>query len=402
MNYPTFGDAQDYLALGSLCAQGLQSHAFAAAMMDCSAGIRPVAMQIYSALPHLITDDPVSINYLYVLLNLILFYFIFALLTPIFSENGKGLKKFSQFLVCALCLLPYIPILMSDMAALSFYCMGIHFLYKGIEFFNKKYALSPKNYTHLLLSGFFFAIAVLFKQNFFIYCLLTFAAFIFVYRKELFDLNSFIKNLNPASCLVIGFSFVLLQFTLTYFHTGYFWLYDIKMVEEPFLIAHSQPNLELIAYSLPSNSAYMRILLEQVNPLMFYLIRFYLGMSDLYLAVYLGNMPVRVAYVLSFQNMLKPLLFFGFYCFFTFLCYRTSDKKCKTLILAAFMSAVAIAVTTHTENRYYLLPRIVLLLSAVEYFQCFLTRFVLKGLGTVVTKRINAVIGIASKDGLAP
>jgi hypothetical protein len=382
MEYITFGDAQQYLELGELCANSLRTDSLLTSLMTCSAGIRPVGMQLYSAIPYLITNDPLLINYYYLFFNLISFYFVFAILGSLFRTNtlhsNSPLTHFLQFSICAICLLPFIPIIMADLISLAFYCAGIYFLYKGVHYFIDNSPITKQNYGILFLSGFFFAASILFKQTFFIYCILTFIAFIIIYRKNLFSAVLLTTNCKAALSLTAGFSIVLIQFILVYAHTGIFWLYDPAGIAS-FLPLNHQPYLEMIAHSFPSKTAIMITLTSKINAFWFYLARFYLGMSKIYLPVYHGFSPISSSqFALTISKEIALLSFFMAYSLITFMIFKISSKITKTLILSSFFIAIFTAMTMHTENRYYLIPRMIFLFSlfpASIYLKLFAQNF---------------------------
>ena len=363
MDFPSFGDAEGYLDLGRICADG--------DMVRCIGNpVRPAGIALFYAIPFVISKDPILQNYIILLFNLIASVIVLKVFHKIFLLNKVGLsdnsffKTLSCFLIIMMCVVPLVPVMLSDLIALLFYSAASYLLFMGThKIFSSNERKKPTEVI-FITSGFLFAVAVLMKQNYILYNLFTFIAFALVFKKEIFHKQALLQNLKYVTYFAVGFSFVLVQFLIVYNYHGIFWLYDIKTLA-PFKPATQQPNIELIAYNLPSKGAYLVSLHEKISTVNFYLLRLYLGLSKIYLPIYHGFAPMSVKYSFS-DNKIFVYIFSVFYIVVSAIAYKISSKEFKVMILAGIAISLFQAMTIHVENRYYLLPRIVFLLSCVS------------------------------------
>jgi len=386
-SYPAFGDHSGYIYTGYVCYEAISQEkskggraALKMAWLNFSAGLRPWGMNLYSTIPHFITSDPILIHHIRVLFSLICSLIVSLVLLRFMSNQVEpaSLKTYVMIVILAVSLVPYLPILMSDLISFTFFALGLAYLRIVFVKLDQDSPLARSDYLKLFLSGLMFGISVTMKQNYFVFTGLTLFAFIIVYREILLCRKRLTRTLVLAAYFTCGFAFFLTQCLATYTHSGYFFLFN-PTTYEPYSVAASGKNrvwLELIAYNLPSPGAFMSSNDVWLNPISYFLVRLYLGMSKLYLPVYHGYSPVNLT---IHYNMVLIYLFFLFFICFSFYCYKKLAKELKALTLSSLFVAVFTAYIQHVENRYYLYPRLVyLLLLTHVLFSFSYSNFILR------------------------
>lgn len=366
--YPIFGDSANYTSYGKAFAKNIQHTNLIIALKNTSSAIRPWGMIVYSSLPFLFSDDLILNNYIMLLLNIIsAMVILLVLLSWIETSSSFSLEKAAYAIWISLCLVPFIPILMSDMISLMFFFIAIEYI-RRIELtqLEKKQSISLEQGSNIFVSGLCFALASALKQNYLLYSLIYIVAFFFINLSYIFKKNTRKTILYLISLFTLGFSVVLIQFFYIYYQYGVFWAYDPANLAT-YAPANQPPFVELIAYSSPTISAFISHIDHSVSMTMFYMIKFYTGMSKLYLPIYHGEAPISISIKLLTIDVIKIYGFFTFFCISTYILYKKHKPTLQTLITSAFLIALFTAIHGHTENRYYLYPRIIYGIFIINY-----------------------------------
>ncbi|WP_426783712.1 hypothetical protein [Pseudomonas atacamensis] len=370
MNFPTGSDADAYTIFGKACADFLQNND---AISSCYNGIRPIGIMLYQAIPYLLTDDPVSLTYITLLLNVICLLVLLASVLFLFRNLnnptpaprskidvvGEGTVLLFTLIMC----IGYVPLRLSDIQSLSFFVASLSII-------------SDQEYREravpLLIAGILAGISVLLKQNYIV------SIFLVTVMWTVFRLRSQAENkLKPIILYLVGTSICMLQVLAVYYHSGIMWFYEPKLMEV-YEYGNKQPYIELVAYTIPANGAYLTQLQQTVSTLEFIAIRFYEGLLKFYWAVYVGEAPFDVSPVTLTFTKVKLLYIQAIVALIIIATIATTFVKNKWLPLVAYVgigTGLITAVMMHTENRYYILTRILCIVVASVIAVSWLKKF---------------------------
>lgn len=371
MNFPSFADTSAFVDLGARCADALVSPT-GGIWEKCYNPVRPVGIIAYYAIPHLLTDDPVVMNYLILSMNLLLGVLILMVMgrvmaldpgfQPLKDSRFSGAAKAVLFLCVLFSFLGHLPITLADLPANGLFLSAL-----GVGCW---VLFAPNGETHsfrYFLLGLFAAGSTLMKQNFFVFG--GFLALVVMY----FDNRnpSFNRLAKKTLMFLLGFSLVLVQFLYVYSHSGDFFLFERKVVH-----LLSKPYVELVAYNRPIQSAYLVRVTEEVNDLTFFVLKVYSGIFRFEIPVYLGNLSHSHPpdWTPSPQKYVKMYLLVGMLFLWLFFGSLYGPKSLRIACIIAISYITFTGLWEHTEYRYYLFPRLVFWISCAYWFFMSLIR----------------------------
>ncbi|RRW66759.1 hypothetical protein EGJ53_10840 [Pseudomonas fluorescens] len=257
----------------------------------------------------------------------------------------------------------YVPLRLSDIQSLSFFVASLSIIS------NQEYR---ERAVPLLIAGILAGISVLLKQNYIV------SIFLVTVMWTVFRLRSQAENkLKPIILYLVGTSICMLQVLAVYYHSGIMWFYEPKLMEV-YEYGNKQPYIELVAYTIPANGAYLTQLQQTVSTLEFIAIRFYEGLLKFYWAVYVGEAPFDVSPVTLTFTKVKLLYIQAIVALIIIATIATTFVKNKWLPLVAYVgvgTGLITAVMMHTENRYYILTRILCIVVASVIAVSWLKKF---------------------------
>ncbi|CAE6888079.1 hypothetical protein R69927_04651 [Paraburkholderia domus] len=365
MDFPSFGDASQYLELSHACAHSISG--VAGPGTGCYHPYRPIGIVLYYALPFLFTDDQVMVSYLTLLMNLLLLLLLLvsglALIRQFAHANRPRITRDTPvpqldsvvFVVGTLVLsIGFLPVRLSDHQSLALFMASVALLSAS--------GGQPKKST-ALIAGVLAGSAVLFKQNYAVAVTFLLVSWLAVFGKKEFRLA-----IVPACWFAVGASFGLLQIIWVYCHTGVPWLYD-PVAMRAFAPTNQQPAVELVAYSIPELGSYVEQLAHPVSGFEYFATKFYLGLTKFYWSVYLGVSPAdnQTPQLVSFSK-LRMMMFevvFFFTAFLSFASLACRQRWLAVLVITAFCSTALSVVMAHMESRYFYFLRIAYLIYAI-------------------------------------
>lgn len=357
MDFPSFGDADGYLLNGEGCLSGLEN---GDGISGCYRMVRPIGINLYYGLFYLI-DDPVSRNYAMLSANLAGVFLIYWVLAKAFQID---FSKLPQSLFAGLIVLSttigQIPITMAELPAVTMFFLGMHWLWSPVK------RPSIHHFTKFVGAGGFFALAALLKTNFFVYGFMAvgISLTLMLTRRKMSNRDL----LKVVGFVALGSSLALIQPLLVYAHSGSIGLYAPGAIDG-YKAAWGYPNVELIAYNYPIQSAFVSKMDNSHTLATYYFYKFYRAMwPGIVPLSYQGNEPTYLSLVaLSWDDRVKIYLFaagFGFTTVFGYLLARS--QLAKALILTCAIWAPLQAALFHVEQRNFIVTRIVLMLSLLS------------------------------------
>ncbi len=368
MTFPSFADATGFMDFGAECAKAIGSPP-GRAWEGCYSPIRPIGIIGYYTMPHFFTDDPVTLNYIILMMNLLVFLSMVAVMgwvmahdpgfQPLRKSSLSGTAKAFLFLGVLFLFLGHLPVTLADLPANALFVMAMGVGY-GI-LFSQKAEIHPLRYC---LLGLLAAGSTLMKQNFIVFGGLL-GLVVTAFDAHTRGISHLIKK---STLFLLGFSLVLIQFLYIYSHSGDFFLFERKEANI-FSANMTRETVELVAYTVPIQSAYHVNVTDEVNDLTIFVLKVYSGIFRIEIPVYLGSMekshppnwtPRAGEYVKMYLlvGMLFLWLLFGsFY----------GPKSLRVACLIALGYVVFSALWHHTEYRYYLFPRLVLWITTTYW-----------------------------------
>ena len=378
MNFPSFGDAAAYAELGERCASALTSSA-GNLFGSCYDPLRPIGIVGFYTLPYLVTDDPVNRVFILLMTNILLFAGIFlALRTVLLSdstlcaddrEKRAILVGVSVFIPLLLFLIPHLPVTLSDLPSFAFFVFALWESSK-ILFRDNSKGQATRRY---LLTGLLVSAAALLKQNYLVF------GFFLIFSVLLFDRRS--PSASPCRIrylfvFLLGMSPVLIQFLNVYLHSGHFWFYETDYANKFFGHVSKKPNIEAIIFTIPTPSAFMLKVTNEISYFSFIVLKLYKGLFGFEWAVYHGKPAIATQFwTLSSYDFSKAYGLVFFYFAFTLFHTLRGAISFRLLNLNALLIALFTAFTSHTELRYYLLPRVVFLMMILYWLTYPLFRY---------------------------
>ncbi|WP_141233019.1 hypothetical protein [Pseudomonas sp. Irchel 3A7] len=354
MEFPAFGDADAYATLGQSCADFIVNLGSTAS--SCYNGVRPVGILVYQAIPYLLTNDPLALNYITLLLNLTCLLMLVTAVLFLFRNLNNStpgqrrridiIGETAVVIFTLIICIGYIPVRLSDIQSLAFFIASLSILS------NEK---NRAKTIPLIIAGLLAGTSVLLKQNYVV------SIFFLVIFWVAFDLkNQTTNKFKHIFLFLAGTSVCLIQVAMAYHHAGVLWFYEPKIMAlyDP---SNIQPYVELVAYTDPAHSVYLTQLPTPVSKLEFTAVKFYEGFAKFYWSVYLDKPPFDISpYILVFskiQLIFLQLLLAGM--FLAALATSLFKNKWITVTsLVAVSSGLLTAAIMHTENRYYVMTKL--------------------------------------------
>lgn len=361
MDFPSLGDADQYLEIAGRCAEYLSGTGG-----SCYHAYRPIGIILYYAIPFLFSSDPVTISYVTLLMNLLLLgILMFAGVRIIRDMSGARASEGALgyrigeiiFLLSILFIsIGFIPVRLADHQSLALFMAAVSIL------------VAQRNVRRpvlLVFAGLLAGASVLLKQNYAVAIFFLIGSWLVMSLK-----HDFKKNLQAMAWFAAGASLGLLQILWIYTHSGEMWLYSWKAMEV-FAPANRQPVVELVAFTDPVKAGYLSNLAQPVTELQYFAIKFYNGLTKFYWAVYSGRAPLEmtpkiVSY--SISQIAEYQIIYILVAFVAASSLLARERWLAIIVLTAFLSTSLSTAIAHVESRYFFLLRFAFLMYAVIVF----------------------------------
>jgi hypothetical protein len=357
MDFPSFGDAPAYWLAGERCAQAIVSRQ-SSVIDGCYQAHRPVGMMVWSALPFLVSDDPVDRAYVALALNVVAFLVLWAGLRSTLAADpalagrlgGRRLRWLQLALVVTVLanVVPHLPVTLSDLPALSAFGLSIA---AGMRYLRALGEGRP-DLRWIILAGLGSAAATLVRQRYFLFALVLLGALVFLMR------STWRIRIRAAASFCLGFAAVLIQFVAVLWHSGVFWLYDPAGLER-FRQSEAMPRVDAQFYTLPTPGGFVVEVTNAVSWPALVVLRLFTGVFGFEWAVYKGHATRPPQWTLGAADVSFILLLVAVYLGVTVAAALRGPVSVRLLNLVALGVALVLAVSSHTELRYFLLPRMV-------------------------------------------
>jgi hypothetical protein len=371
MDFPSFGDAALYSQAGAACAAALTGGtggAFAA----CYDPIRPLGIVAWSTVPHLLARDPVDVAYLTLTVNILLVCAVYLLLRHVLLLDpqvrpGAGplsarALSAAVFVTALLNLIPHVPVTLSDLPSLALFLPAVVLCARVL--LAPVPALARRRY---LLAGVFTALAALVRQHYLAFGLFLLVATLWLDRRRE---TTWHGRIRCAAAFLIGLLPVLLQVVNVYAHSGEIWFYERARVAGTFGRPHKDRIVEALFFSIPQQGGFMVKLAEPRSLASVIALRLFSGLFQFQWAVYQGHIaPGREWWTPTTLEMLRAWAGVLAWLALSVFTVARGPRALRLLNLTALLSALAVPWfgVGHTELRYYLLPRLVLWVTAVYW-----------------------------------
>ncbi|WOD18652.1 hypothetical protein [Paraburkholderia kirstenboschensis] len=359
MDFPSIGDAPQYLDVATGCAHFLLGSGDAGA--TCYHAYRPIGIVLYYTMPLLFTDDPILVSYITLFQNLMfLLLLIYAGITLLRRFSGFGNDALAPcvprslrvgdvvlVILTTLFSLGFISVRLSDHQSLALFLLSFCLLSAD--------GLNPSK-TKAFWAGILAGAAVLMKQNFAVGTAFTVPLWLALVGRR--DMKA---ALPPLTCFCAGASLGFVQILWVYLHSGVPWLYDTRVMAA-FDPANRQPAVELAAYMQPVPFVYFSKLVTQVPAFQYFATKFWIGLSKFYWAVYLGRPPAdALAPFINYTHaeVTGTKIVFLLVALVSFGSVGLGQPWLAVLVITAFCSVSLSMAIAHVENRYFYFLRIV-------------------------------------------
>jgi hypothetical protein len=390
MDFPALGDADAYAAFGQHCAAFLAGST--AKTAGCYNAVRPVGINVYHAIPYLLTKDDIAARYIALLMNTLCLTLLVCACVKLVGSSvikRREVRLLNSLWVGCVALvvgaltIGFVPVQLSDLPAASLFVAGLAILRE--ERFRT-------DRIRLLIAGLLCGTAALLRQNYIVPMFFLVVAWFVVLGR-----GSFKAAAKSVSWYLCGCSIVLIQVLLVFHQSGTVWFYE-PWALKVYAHAHQQPYVELVAYTQPVKSAYAPRLSSHVAEFQFWLIRLYEGVAKFYWAVYSGVAPLEKTPEVLVVTPRRLALAYGlFACLLGTAAgaLLLKNKWLTALVMSSFLHALFIAATNQTENRHYLYYKLVLLIFFVTVAQYSFSWFYDKVRGRSRWRRLaaNALAG---------
>lgn len=336
--------------------------------MECYNGLRPIGILLYYAFPSVLATDPVTITYITLLLNLICLGVLLSsswVLVSRFSglkwsepgltKNGKIIPRVlvaGCWLIMLIQTIGYLPLRLADIQSLALLMAGIAIV--------STRDLTPR--PMLAVGGGIVAgCSVLFRQNY----VIAIALIVLVWVAFSIKMKSK-AALTSATLFALGATSCLIQVVWVYLHTGIPWFYEPQAMLV-YAESTAQPYVELLAYSLPADSAYASQLARPVSELQFLAVKFFHGLFKFYWTPSLGAAPFEYTPPILDYSNLDLLAFQAIMVVVGLISFASiwfGRPWLTILVMAAFGTAVLTAFMSEVEYRYFLFPRLAYIIYA--------------------------------------
>lgn len=358
MDFPSIGDAPQYLDVAHACAGYLLGSGDPGA--TCYHAYRPIGIVLYYTIPMLFTDDPILVSYITLFQNLLFFLLlIFGVVTLLqrFSsfESGalgssvtrsKGTGEVVLVVLTTLFSIGFISVRLSDHQSLALFLLSFCLLSAN--------GLHPAK-VKAFVAGVSAGAAILMKQNFAVSAVLIVPLWLALVGRR--DVK---RALPPLICFCAGASLGFAQIVWVYVHSGVPWLYDTRAMAA-FDPANRQPAVELAVYMQPVPFVYFSKLVTPVPGFQYFTTKFWIGLSKFYWAVYAGRPPVdAMVPMLNYTHaeVTGMKIVFLLVALASFASVVSGQPWLSVLVITAFCSASLSIAIAHVENRYFYFLRI--------------------------------------------
>lgn len=359
MDFPSIGDAPQYLDVATACAHSLLGSGDTGA--TCYHAYRPIGIVLYYTIPILFTDDPILVSYITLFQNLLFFLLlIYAGLTL--------LRRFSSFeidalppgvrrsprvgdavfvILTTLFSISFISVRLSDHQSLALFLLSFCWLSAD--------GLTPSK-GKAFWAGILAGAAILMKQNFAVTTVFTVPLWL-----GLVGRRNMKAAVPPLACFCAGASLGFVQVLWVYLHSGVPWLYDTRAMAV-FDPTNRQPAVELAVYMHPAPFVYVSKLAAQVPEFQYFTTKFWIGLSKFYWAVYAGRPPADALTPFidyTHAEVTGTKVVFLLVALVSLASIASGPPWLAVLVITAFCSVSLNTAIAHVENRYFYLLRIV-------------------------------------------
>ncbi|QHF49912.1 MULTISPECIES: hypothetical protein [Pseudomonas] len=375
MDFPSIGDAPQYLEVATACAHFLLGSDSPGA--TCYHDYRPIGIVLYYALPLLFTDDPILVSYITLFQNLLfLMLLVYAGLTLLRRFSGveadtlrsrvQGRPLFGDALLVILITLfsiGYISVRLSDLQSLTLFLLSFCLLSAD--------GLNPSK-GKAFLAGILIGASILMKQNFAVSAVLIVPLWLALVGRR--DIKS---ALPPLIFFCCGASLGFVQILWVYLHSGMPWLYDPRAMAV-FDSANRQPYVELAVYMEPTPFVYFSKLVTQVPEFQYFATKFWNGLSKFYWAVYAGRPPADALLPIinyTAAEVTGTVVAFLLVALLSFASIASGQPWLALLVITAFCSVSLNMAIAHVENRYFYFLRVVFVIYFIALARLALARW---------------------------
>lgn len=360
MNFPSFGDADTYAALGRSCADAIAGpgHVFD----GCYNPLRPVGIAVLMAVPYLATDDPVDAAYVTLALNVVFFATVVACLAGALAGDRAVLADRPRraailaggaFAVLLPNLVAHLPIRLGDLPSLA--------AFMGALLVGARTTTGAWSGRALLrryaACGALCALAVLLKVTYLAYALVLLGSLLAL------DGNARGARLRCAAAFTLGMAPVALQVLSVFLHTGQIGIYDREFMRANFTYPRREYGIEGLAFNAPYQTAYLTQVAGGVSRFEVVVLRLFRGLFGFEWAVYLAEPSRGPVWTLGALERARAWALVAAYFAFSGWVVRKGPPSLRLITLNTAAGALATAVLMHTELRYYALYRAVLWLT---------------------------------------
>lgn len=321
----------------------------------CVDGTRPVGIIYYYSMLLSLFKDEVTFNYVVLCLNITYIFMTFIILNKIMNKEKSIVLSFTIFFIVLFNMICFAPFTMSDPIAILFFFIGMYILLNKVDF----NSLLNRDNILFFIAGLSFAIACLFKQNY--------GVFGIIVTIVVFSYNIYIKGMSIVVAkklifFMLGFSLILIQLVAIYY------AYKKIGLFVPFPIPNYQPYVQSFGYTNIINSIndlvpgfYFTVLDSYINPIIYYFYKIYLGLSNVALTLcYVDRPSISNIIHLDYEVYFQMFLMFGFLSVILVYSIKENNYINIVFLLSSILIAIFIAVTFHVENRYYVIPRMLI------------------------------------------
>ncbi|MBA2964829.1 MULTISPECIES: hypothetical protein [Ramlibacter] len=350
MNFPYFGDAKFYLEMAGTCARSIEG---GDPFVGCYNGLRPIGSFAYFTLPHLLSQDPVTVLYIQVGLNVLMFLLLlWALATiphpEILRPGGRGRRLAAAgglLGAVALCL-PFFPVALSDLPSVAVFMAGLAFLLRP----------APTR-IGAVGAGLLMGAACMLKQNFYVFTAMAIGLHgaVHWWRGDR-------QQLTRAFLACAGAAIAVLQLYWVWLHTGHFRPYD------PTGIVMDEVNkvnvIEFVAYALPQQSGYFTTVdSTSLSKLSQFCIKLLQGFFAYRPAAYLGYAPAGSPVTLPLTGLLLLKAYLATLVVVAGHAWAAwvAPPRWRVVVLLGLGTILFTTWYLHVENRYFLASKLLLL-----------------------------------------
>ncbi len=381
MQFPNGIDEVIYDVSGRRCSDGLHPDSDKQFTWGCKEQLRPVVTLMYFAIPKLIGSNVVTQSYVLLAMNLLLLLLtVYALKIAMYPYAAAGNNLSARAAAFAAVGGSFLVLFntavggMSDLPALVFFMLGVGLCVKTLA------QLPQLRSRWFFYAGCAMAMSALLKPNYYVYGPLALGLALgidfFEQRKLKVSTQELFKNPIYAG---LGLSFALIQCFWVLWQTGVFWPYDAPS----FNSMKTPHNWPFVGHGVINNARTR--LFDGLDPVpTFNLVLPLDAISHMFLKLYVGIFPQKLEPYSVFEHFYPParwyptkleiagiLLAAGSYLTYTAWACFFGPKPLRFLSAVGLFYAVFTMAISHTEYRYYLVPRLILATTLFYYVSYF-------------------------------